>query len=122
MATIMKDDEPDNRRRIERKDIQVPVVVSDVIRNLDIGRIVNIHQEGFMIIGDQEVRENCLYQLAFNLDYGKGKIHRMMVGAECLWISETSGDIQIWAGFQIIDIAEDDAKLLSTLNFDNDSD
>ena len=119
MAT-MKKNEPDNRRRIQRKPMQIPVIVFDVIRNLEIGRIVNIHEEGFMIIGDQEVRENCLYQLAFDLDYGEGQVQRIMVGAECLWISETSGDDQIWAGFQIIDIAEEDTKVLSTLDFDSD--
>ena len=71
-----------------------------------------------MIIGGYEVRENCLYQLAFDLNYGDNQTQRVMLGAECLWVSETGSDEQCWAGFQIIDIADADFKVISSLDLD----
>ena len=115
----MNDSKNDNRRRIARKEIQQAVTVTDLIRNIEIGRLANLHQEGFMIIGGHEVRENCLYQLAFDLNYGAGQIQRIMLGAECLWVSETGSDEQCWAGFNIIDIADADLKIISSLDLNN---
>lgn len=114
----MSSSDNENRRRIARKEIQQPVTVTDLIRNVEIGRLANLHQEGFMIIGGLEVRENCLYQLAFDLVYGDNQTQRVMLGAECLWISETGSDEQCWAGFHIIDIADADLTLISSLDLD----
>lgn len=114
----MKDSNSENRRRIARREIQQSVTVTDLIRNVEIGRLANLHHEGFMIIGGHEVRENCLYQLAFDLSDEAGQVQRVMLGAECLWTSETGSDEQCWAGFHIIDIADADLKIISSLNLD----
>lgn len=111
-------DSNSDKRRIARKEIQQAVTVTDLIRNIEIGRLANLHHEGFMIIGGHEVRENCLYQLAFDLNYGDDQVQRIMLGAECLWVSDTGSDEQCWAGFNIIDIAEADLKIISSLDLD----
>lgn len=111
----MKLTDEENRRGKQRAEIQKDVVVTDVLRNLEIGTLANIHCEGFMIIGGREVRENCLYQLAFDLEFEQNKGQKVMLGAECLWLSETGSDEQIWAGFQIIDISEADLNIISML-------
>lgn len=78
------------------------------------GHLANFHDKGFMLISNYPVREDNVYRL--RLEFGSpvaGREH-ISVGAECLWLRETAGE-QVWAGFSIIDIADDDRDLLTEL-------
>lgn len=102
-------------RRLARMSVQQVILVRDSLRDIEIGRVVNLHEEGFMLIGGSDVRENCLYQTRFILAEPVGDITELDIGAECLWVRETVGDDRNWAGFHIMDIAPDDVKIISLL-------
>ncbi|WP_188149917.1 hypothetical protein [Teredinibacter waterburyi] len=101
-------------RRLPRVAVQQIVVVFDAMLDQELGRIVNLNQEGFMLIGDS-VKENCLYQLNFFLSEPIGDVSTLSIGAECLWVRETVGDDRNWAGFHILDIADADLKVIDEL-------
>lgn len=103
------------QRRRERKGVEQLIAVSDALLGEDVGQVVNIHEEGFMLIGSGQIRENCLYQLMMNLSQPIDNCKKISVGAECLWLKETDSGTQYWAGFQIIDIAEKDRALIPLL-------
>lgn len=100
----------------KRSQVRIPVddeiFVRDTVSSLEMGTLANIHDEGFMVISDGGLKEDNLYQVAFELGAGKGEIN---LGAECLWISETGTGDQVWAGFQIMDISEQAKQQIETL-------
>lgn len=100
----------------KRSQVRIPVddeiVVRDTVSSLEMGTLANVHDEGFMVISDGGLKEDNLYQVAFELGAGKGEI---CLGAECLWISETGTGDQVWAGFQIMDISEEAKQQIDNL-------
>ena len=83
-----------------------------------LGSVVNIHEEGFMLLCDKTVEEDHLYQvlLVANLD---GEEWSAPVGVDCLWVNKGSADADTngpsWAGFQIIDISPTATQQLSDI-------
>lgn len=86
--------------------VEDEICVRDISSGLELGTIANIHEEGFMVISDGGLKEDHLYQIAF--EYGENQIDGLEIklGAECLWLSETGTGDQIWAGFQIMEISD----------------
>ncbi|WP_045858117.1 hypothetical protein [Teredinibacter purpureus] len=105
----------DEHRGLKRAPVHQVILVRDVLHDVEVGRVVNLHEEGFMILGGDEVKENCLYQLQFTLSSEIDGVTCMNIGAECLWIRETVGDTRNWAGFHIVDIAGPDVDIISKL-------
>lgn len=95
------------KRSQTRIPIDEEICVRDTVSGIELGTLANIHDEGFMVISDGGLKEDYLYQVAFEINSGRAPI---TLGAECLWISETGTGDQVWAGFQIMDLS-DDARL-----------
>jgi len=104
-----------DKRRLKRAEAQQVIRVIDEFRDIEVGRIVNLHEEGFMIIGAGDVSENCIYQLTLILSTPVDSQGTIRAGAECLWVKETSDDDRIWAGFHIMDISEKDVEVINRL-------
>lgn len=102
-------------RKKERKNLDCDISVKDIVLNKIIGQMVNLSEDGFMVIGDDLVRENCLYQLQFLLSGSPEGISELNVGAECLWRNESGSGTQFWSGFHIIDISDEDKHRISQL-------
>ena len=88
--------------------------VSEVIRVVDtqtgqaIGQLVNISEEGFMLLGTQPVTENSIFQLSLESETAAQDAGPILIGAESLWCHSSSDQTQFWAGFYIIDISDED--------------
>lgn len=82
------------------------VLVRDCLSNLLLGKLANIHDEGFMVIGNGDFQEDAFYQVQF-----EGANAAVRADAECLWTSETGSGDHLWAGFTFLNIhAEDQEK------------
>ncbi len=103
------------KRCLARREIDRHIVVKDALLDAEVGRVVNINEKGFMLIGSGQIRENCLYQLCLHLDEPVGPSEYISVGAECLWVKETDSGTQYWAGFNIIDVSEQDYAIIKSL-------
>ncbi len=79
-----------------------------------VGHVANFHDKGFMLISNFPLREDNVYRLRMEFSQLVAGREDISLGAECLWVRETSGD-QVWAGFTIIDIAQADRHLLAEL-------
>lgn len=103
--TVVKDNRGQNR-----------IEVSEVIRVTDrqtgstIGQLVNISEEGLMLLCPKPVPENSIYQ--FSLEFAAGSDCAadgpIMIGVESLWCHSSSDQTQHWSGFYIIDISDQD--------------
>ena len=90
----------------------IHVRVCDRMSSRLLGKLANIHDEGFMIISTEgEVEHDHIYQLVFEDEELKPMFK---LGAECLWTTNAAGE-QLWAGFQIIDIADDEMAKMGEL-------
>lgn len=102
-------------RHMDRYKVNQHVLVVNSLCNQLLGNIVNIHEEGFMLIGNSvSISDRRIYQLMFQFSSPVLEKNKIALGAECLWVRETSGE-QYWAGFQIIDISTDDKKAIASL-------
>ena len=102
-------------RAIQRIDVPQLVAVFDSLNDIELGTIVNLHEEGFLLIGEGIIGDNRVYQLRFEFSEKVDDIDQISVGAECLWTNETGSGDKIWAGFHIIDISETDKTIISHL-------
>ena len=88
--------------------------VSEVIRVIDrqtgtvLGQLVNISEEGFMLLGPQPINENNILQLSLEFESGASAANPILVGAESLWCNSLNDQAQYWTGFFIIDISDKD--------------
>lgn len=92
------------------------VEISEVIRvvdrqtGTDLGRLVNISEEGFMLLGSQPVSEDNILQLSLEFESGSDMTPPILIGVECLWCHSSNDQTQYWAGFYIIDISDEDLE------------
>ena len=92
------------------------IEVSEVIHAVDrqtgrmIGKLVNISEEGLMLLCREPVPENSIYQLSLEFEAGSANAGNgpVMIGVESLWCHSSSDQSQHWSGFYIIDISEQD--------------
>ena len=100
-----------NDKSIEEMRKSERIAITEVVRVIDkpsgqeIGQLVNISEEGIMIMGSQPIAENSIMQLSLLFD-GEPE---MSIGVESLW-SQSSGEASHWTGFYIIDISEQDQQ------------
>jgi len=92
------------------------VEVSEVIRvvdrqtDMDLGRLVNISEEGFMLLGSQAVSANHILQLSLEFESGENNTSPILIGVESLWCHSSNDQTQYWTGFYIIDISDSDLE------------
>lgn len=104
-----------NGRQMDRHKVNQHVLVVNSLHDQLLGNIVNVHEEGFMLIGNSVLlSEGGIYQLSFQFSSPVLETKKVSLGAECLWMRETSDD-QYWAGFHIIDISNGDKKVIVSL-------
>lgn len=106
-------------RRLKRHDIGGIVDVFDANYNVSLGRLVNIHEEGLMVMGDIHWQDEKIYQIDLHLPElidGRSIIH---LGVDCLWSRASDDNTKHWAGCLIIDASKqakaDIKKLISIL-------
>ncbi|HET6632615.1 MAG TPA: PilZ domain-containing protein [Rhodanobacteraceae bacterium] len=101
-----------NQRRARRKTPREHIAVTDVITGSTIGRIGNLSRTGLMLIMPQPLRDNALYQLAFELPNGHGRRARLEIGMSEQWCEAAAMPGQYWAGLHFVGIGDADDKAL----------
>jgi hypothetical protein len=106
----------DNRRK-DRIEVSEVIQVVDRQSGSTIGQLVNISEDGLMVLGKEPVPENSIYQLSleFSDDSVRAIDGPVMIGVESLWCHSSSDQAQYWSGFYIIDISEQDLLRIQQL-------
>lgn len=100
----MSDLSPQNYDRAHhRYPISGDIDVYDGLRDIYIGRLVNIHTQGLMVVGDVPMEEDRLYELDLHLPDAASAKHVLRVGVDCLWTRDADQNGKHWTGFSIID-------------------
>ncbi|MGS2722924.1 PilZ domain-containing protein [Porticoccus sp. GXU_MW_L64] len=112
----MKTDDNQNqeRRRLERHEVTSQVDAVDRITGQSVGRLVDIHSEGLMLITGDQVEVGNIYQLSLK----RGSDIWLQVGVDCLWKNPANGEGRYWAGFRVIDATDEALEELGNLGMD----
>ena len=103
-----------NRKRVEVSEV---IRVRDRQTGQDIGQLVNISEDGLMLLSPEPVPENTILQLSLEFEAGSSNAvdGPVMIGVESLW-SNSSGDLsQHWVGCYIIDVSDEDLDRIRKL-------
>lgn len=108
-------DLPSNQRRAERKRTSATTIVTDVISGQTIGQLGNLSSTGMLLIGSHLPAAEGLYQVSMALPPGRRTSaitpHTIEVGIQEQW-HEPAASGQVWAGYRIVAINEQDAVQL----------
>ena len=101
-------DQPYNESRSQqRHDVTMAVDVVDVSRNEVVGRLVNIHTQGLMVMSQGGMKTDHVYQLELRLQQSFKGFDRIRLGVDCLWIRTIDNSATQWVGCHIIDLSEE---------------
>jgi len=101
------------KRRSPRRRAESVIEVTDSISGRPVGRVVDLSVEGMMLLVDQPVVNDALYQFTFPLPLRGGGTRTIEVGVHEQWTDRADMPGHYWAGFRIIDILADDAAALA---------
>ncbi len=101
------------QRNSQRKRADTTIQVSNAITGQWIGHIGNLSVEGMLLISDQQMADDALFQFIFQLpDAETGRSHKLEVGVHEQWSEAATVPGQFWTGFRIIDIGAEDYEIL----------
>ena len=95
------------RNRVEVSEV---ISVTDRQTGETLGQLVNISEEGFMLLGTQAITEDNIFQLSLAFDHASDNTTPIQIGVESLWCHASGDQAQFWSGFYIIDISDEDLE------------
>lgn len=105
---------PGNRRNAERKRASPAATATDVISGQAMGHVGNISSTGMLLIGAKTPRSEALYQVCVTLraaSQSGAPATTITAGIQEQW-HDPAASGQIWSGYRIVAINEDDVALL----------
>lgn len=105
-------------RAMQRHAVNCDIDVYDALRDIYLGRLVNIHTQGLMLVGDVPLEEDRIYELDLHLLSDTVDKNVIRIGVDCLWTRAADQNEKHWTGFTIIDssphAAEEIHKLIQS--------
>lgn len=105
----------EDRRQHSRHGTELQLEVYDLHSGQRLGRIVDLSSDGFMLLGDTPLRADTLVECRLVSGQPVESVCEVRLGADCLWSRPGADDQHCWAGFHIIDLAQDQAAALEVL-------
>jgi hypothetical protein len=102
-------------RKLERREINQTIDITDVINGGKFGELINITTEGLMVMTEREIPTQSIYQLSLKLPVELHGSITVELGADCLWCRKDENFHRFWAGFQIIDASDNAVKQIEEL-------
>jgi hypothetical protein len=105
----------EDRRQHDRRHLGLQIEAYELHSGERLGRLADLSAEGFMLFCEKPIETDSVMQFRLVPARPLEGIESVSLGADCLW-SRPGGDSQNgWAGFQIIDMASDQALALEIL-------
>ena len=106
------------KRKTPRKIADEVLEISDHLTRTLLGRVVNISTEGLMMLSDEAFTAGSIYQLDLKLPQPIRASSLVSFGAEAVWTTPSAQPGSHWTGFRIIDIADEDMRVIEELILD----
>ena len=105
----------EERRQHSRHGTELQLEVFDLNIGQRLGRIVDLSADGFMLFSDTPHTADAVLQCRLVCSAGAQDLPEVRLGADCLWSRPGADGQHCWAGFHIIDLADDQARALEIL-------
>lgn len=99
-------------RRAKRRKVDERIEVTDAMTERVVGHISDLSETGLLLIANQAMVSDALYQLRFRLVDGNRHERMVEVGAHELWSDPAAAPGQVWTGFRFIDLAPADLMFI----------
>jgi hypothetical protein len=99
-------------RRAKRRKVDERIEVTDAMTERVVGHISDLSETGLLLIANQPMVSDALYQLRFRLVDGNRHERMVEVGAHELWSDPAAAPGQVWTGFRFIDLAPTDLMFI----------
>jgi hypothetical protein len=105
----------EERRQHSRLATELQLEVFDLHSGQRLGRIVDLSMDGFMLLSELPLATDSVWECRLvPLTWVEG-LEEIRLGADCLWTRTGEDQRNCWAGFHIIDLADDQATVLEDL-------
>lgn len=101
-------------RRSPRKAPFVTTPVNNAMTGEIMGRIGNLSSDGMLMVCEEEVATDALFQLGFELVDSDGNSQPINVGVQEMWCEAANIPGQFWVGFHFIDISDDNLNAVES--------
>mgnify|MGYP006172102953 CR=1 FL=1 len=105
----------EERRQHSRHGTEMQLEVFDLNSGQRLGRIVDLSADGFMLFSDTPLAADELIECRLVSEQEIDGVCEITLGADCLWSRPGADGQHCWAGFHIIDLADDQAAALEVL-------
>ncbi|NQD91749.1 PilZ domain-containing protein [Pseudomonas sp. CrR25] len=105
----------EERRQHCRHSTELQLEVFDLHSGQRLGRVVDLSADGFMLFSDTPQNADVLVECRLVSEQVIEGVGEITMGADCLWSRPGADGQHCWAGFHIIDLAEDQAAALEAL-------
>ena len=104
-----------NRRNLPRHKLGAQVDVINQSTGITLGVLVDVHLEGLMLMGSEQLKPEHLYQINLRADGLDGNLESIALGIDCLWTRAMAQGDRFWAGCRIIDVSPVEREKLALL-------
>lgn len=105
----------DERRLHSRHHAELQLEVFDLHTGQRLGRVVDLSADGFMLFSDTPLIADELVECRLVSEQVIEDVCEITLAADCLWSRPGADGQHCWAGFHIIDLAEDQAAALDVM-------
>lgn len=107
-------------RRSRRRQMQETVSVVDAMTGLTVGRIGNLSAHGMLLIANNRLVDDALYQVRFRLRQSDGNELACELGVHVLWSDENDPNGMVWTGLRFLAVPEAQAEAIRVWSDGND--
>ncbi|WP_150276950.1 PilZ domain-containing protein [Halopseudomonas salina] len=94
------------KRKLERKTVSTSLEVYDLDTGNHLGRVVDLHAEGLMLLSDRPIDLYKHYALQVSLPMTLNGLTEFFLDAESLWNRESLAGGQYWTGLHFTQLPE----------------
>lgn len=105
----------DDRRRHNRQHTELQLEVFELHSGERLGRVVDLSDDGFMLFGNRPQQADSVLECRLVSEQPIEGVSEVKLGVDCLWSRPGADGEHCWAGFHIIDLADDQAAALQVL-------
>ena len=91
-------------RRARRRKAADTILVTDAMTERVVGHVGNLSESGMLLIANESLVDDALYQLRFHLRDDRGQDTPIDVGAHLLWSAPANTPGQAFAGLRFLTI------------------
>ncbi len=103
------------RRKLERHHVSSSLEVFDLDSGELLGRVVDLHAEGLMLLSERPIELNRAWALQVNLPMNLNGVSEFLLDAESRWNRESLAGGQYWTGLQFTHLPEDSRRCIERM-------